>query len=92
MTFKIEMGIPLPPPEPEDEDASPTQWQPYRVRGKSRCRPNGACSPAIGKCDTCGDIFPCPSGNCGHWDCADPSMVGLDCPGNGTRRAGTDGV
>jgi len=57
-------------------------WQPYKPN-KKKCRPDQHW-PTKGRCTKCGDIFPCPSGNCGHFDCADPSIVGLDCPGNGT--------
>jgi hypothetical protein len=92
--FKIEDDIPIPeePEEPDEividepEDILPEEepsiWVPYKP-GKRKCK-NNAHNPMIGKCLKCGDIFPCPSGNCGHFDCNDPGLAGLDCVGNGT--------
>jgi len=76
--FKIEDSIPI----PEDTVEEPSRWSPYKPN-QSKCEADKH-YPMIGKCTKCGDIFPCPSGNCGHFDCADPSLIGLDCPGNGT--------
>jgi hypothetical protein len=94
--FELEDDIPAPDddedkiviaPEPEIEDVPDPRWQPFiwhaTDRYKRKCT-NNAHRPAIGKCVLCGDEFPCPSGNCGHADCADPSLAGLDCLGNGT--------
>lgn len=85
--FKIESGIPIPDePDftPEDiiPEEEPSRWVPFKPHQK-KCL-NHKHSPAIGRCTLCGDIFPCPSGNCGHADCRDPSLSGLDCKGNGT--------
>jgi hypothetical protein len=89
--FVLEDAIPQPPPllgeEPEVEDRPDPRWQPFQwkatARFLKRCSPL-AHRPMVGRCALCGDIFPCPGGNCGHLDCADPSVAGLDCPGNGT--------
>lgn len=90
--YKIESDIPIPESEPEFEDPTlndvvelrleDTRWTPFKPHQK-KCRPNKH-FPEIGRCLSCGDVFPCPSGNCGHFDCADPSLLGLDCKGNGT--------
>lgn len=91
--FKIESNIPLPAnPDPEatefDVEDEPTsnqttdRWVPYKPN-QPKCA-NDKHWPMVGKCEKCGDIFPCPSGNCGHLDCADPSESDLDCEGNGT--------
>lgn len=90
--FKIESNIPLPAnSDPEDQDfevddspteETPSRWVPYKPN-QPKCA-NNKHWPMIGKCEKCGDIFPCPSGNCGHLDCADPSLSDLDCEGNGT--------
>lgn len=88
--FKIESDIPI-PEAPEDESfevedtvlhLEDTRWTPFKPNQR-KCRP-GKHSPEVGRCNLCGDVFPCPSGNCGHFDCADPSLLGFDCPGNGT--------
>lgn len=86
--YKLESDIPI--PEFEDPTLNDvvelhledTRWTPFKPNQR-KCRPNKH-SPEIGRCTLCGDVFPCPSGNCGHFDCADPSLVGLDCKGNGT--------
>jgi hypothetical protein len=57
-------------------------WVPFKPN-KRKCRPEDHW-PRTGCCEKCGDIFPCPSGNCGHVDCADPSLIGFNCKGNGT--------
>lgn len=85
--FKIDDNIPLPAAEPEEvlpeqEDQEASRWVPFKPN-QPKC-PGNTCNPQVGRCFKCGDIFPCPSGNCGHFDCADPSLVSLDCPGNGT--------
>ena len=89
--FKIESNIPIPEDaeeieveEPEDilPEEEPSRWTPYKPNQR-KC-PNNQHWPMIGKCQKCGDIFPCPSGNCGHFDCANPELAGLDCEGNGT--------
>jgi hypothetical protein len=93
MEYKIETGIPIPEPvegddfdDPSPVDETPpeenSRWVPYKPNAR-KCA-NNRHRPEAGKCELCGDIFPCPSGNCGHADCAYPSLVGLDCPGNGT--------
>ena len=83
MTYKIDDDIPIPDQEPEEilpeED---TRWVPFKPN-QPKC-PGDTCSPQVGRCLKCGDIFPCPSGNCGHFNCADPSLENVDCPGNGT--------
>ncbi len=63
-------------PDLSDNSASDPvdSWQPYRSH-RARCRALDHV-PMIGRCSKCGDIFPCPSGSCGHVDCADA--------GNGT--------
>ncbi len=85
--YLIESGIELPEADEEDEVEEPevievSSWVPYKPNAH-KCKPKDHI-PQVGKCYTCGDIFPCPSGNCGHFDCADPGLVGLDCQGNGT--------
>lgn len=89
--FKLETGIPIPAESAEDaeqetaEESLPeetSEWVPFKPN-QPKCTP-GTCKPPVGRCLSCGDLFPCPSGNCGHADCADPSRSGLDCPGNGT--------
>lgn len=96
--FKLEDDIPLDDepdaeevqiaPEPEVEDLPDPKWKPFIWRATTRFPKKcalGACRPQIGKCELCGDVFPCPSGFCGHADCADPRNVAdLDCDGNGT--------
>lgn len=59
-----------------------TRWTPFKPNQR-KCRSDRH-SPEIGRCTSCGDVFPCPSGNCGHFDCANPKLAGFDCPGNGT--------
>lgn len=85
--YKIDSGIPIPDePDctPEDilPEEMPSRWVPFKPHQK-KCRPDKH-QPMIGRCTICDDVFPCPSGNCGHADCADPSLSGLDCEGNGT--------
>lgn len=87
--FKIESNIPIPESEPDEleiEDLPPpeedSRWVPFKPNQR-KCA-NNKHTPMIGRCTKCGDIFPCPSGKCGHADCKDPSLSGLDCPGNGT--------
>ena len=85
MSFKIEDHIPIPKQEELDEPEvveEPSRWTPFKPH-KGKCQ-NDKHYPMIGKCERCGDIFPCPSGNCGHFDCANPALAGLDCEGNGT--------
>lgn len=88
-TYKIDEDIPLPPEEEDEEieeieppEIEDPRWVPFKPN-KRKCR-NDKHYPAIGRCLACGDVFPCPSGKCGHVDCADPSIAGLDCEGNGT--------
>jgi hypothetical protein len=73
--FTLEDSIPLPASEPgeiapEQED---TRWQPFQWKSTRqfhhKCA-NNVHRPMVGRCELCGDVFPCPSGNCGHWDCA----------------------
>lgn len=61
----------------------PSRWKPFKARSGRKCA-NDDHVPMIGTCRKCGDIFPCPSGECGHFDCANPELVGLECEGNGT--------
>src|SRR5690349_7457922 len=75
-------GTSEPSSEMAEAGEEDSQWQPYKPH-KKKCRAKDHW-PMIGKCSKCGDVFPCPSGNCGHFDCANPSLAGLDCPGNGT--------
>lgn len=87
--YKIET-VPLPETSTEID---PSMGEETPVEEFSRFTPfkphqpkcgNGKCFPEVGRCAKCGDVFPCPSGNCGHFDCADPEAFGIDCKGNGT--------
>lgn len=74
--FTVDAGIPLPElddPEPIED----SRWVPFKPH-KTKCR-NDAHVPQVGRCIKCGDIFPCPSGNCGHIDCAEAGN-GTDLP------------
>lgn len=78
---------PQPIPEPISSSEAITsrvapRWAPYKTN-KTKCKATEH-TPMIGKCVLCGDIFPCPSGACGHFDCARPEISGLSCEGNGT--------
>lgn len=86
--FKLESNVPLPVTlacpviESAEQFDPPSRWVPFKPH-QQKCH-NNEHMPMIGRCTRCGDVFPCPSGNCGHFDCADPSVSSLSCPGNGT--------
>ena len=87
--YKLDNDIPIPETEddlalePEIEPENTSRWTPFKPN-QPKCHPLGSCRPNIGRCNACGDVFPCPSGNCGHLDCADPRAFGWACDGNGT--------
>lgn len=72
MDYKLDSNIPIPERTEFDvedilPEEAPSRWVPYKPHQR-KCA-NDKHRPEIGKCDLCGDIFPCPSGICGHVDC-----------------------